>query len=69
MVVVSHEPVVDFRLACSGINLSILRADKFMYENSNFAFFSKNVFHFTNAQVFMDRVIEGMRLLLEYPCL
>lgn len=69
MVVVSHESVVDFKPARSGIDLSILRANKFMYENGNFAFFSKNVFHFTNAQVFMDRVIEGMRLLLEYPCL
>ena len=69
MVVVSYEPIVDFKPARSGIDLSILRANKFMYENVNFAFFSKNVFHFTNAQVFVDRMIEGMRLLLEYPCL
>jgi len=69
MIVISHEPIVDFMPARSGIDLSVLRANKFMYENGNFAFFSKNVFHFTNAQAFTDRVIKGMRLLLEYPCL
>ena len=59
MAVVSHEPIVDFKPARSGIDLSIPRVNKFMYENGNFAFFPKNVSHFTNAQVFMDRVIKG----------
>ena len=39
--VVSHEPIEDFKLAWSGINLSIPRVNKFMYENGNFAFFPK----------------------------
>ena len=69
MVVVSHDPIVDFKPARSGIDLNILRANKFMYENDNFALFSKNVFHFTNVQALIDRAIEGMQLLLEYPCL
>ncbi|OCL01307.1 hypothetical protein AOQ84DRAFT_16758 [Glonium stellatum] len=62
MMVVSHKPIVDLKPAQSGIDLNILRVNRFMYENGNSAFFSKNVFHFTNAQVMMDRVIEDMTL-------
>ena len=58
IVVVSHEPIVDSKPARSGIDLSILRANTFTYENGSFAFLSNNVLHSTNTQVLIDRVIE-----------